>query len=90
MREDNDTSRKLLKLMEVVDEVAFQASILALQASVAAAGAGENGLGFARTADEVRDLARRGAQAAKEPAVPLPHSTSSRKPFPVGEGERIS
>jgi len=88
MRDDNGCGRKFWKLGKVVDEVDFQASILALQASVAAHGAGENG--FARAADEVRDLARRGAQAAREAGVPLPHSTSSRKPSPVREGERIS
>jgi methyl-accepting chemotaxis protein len=87
MRDDNGSSREFWELIKVVDEVAFQASILALQASVAADGAGEHNMGFRRAADEVRDLARRGAQAVKEAAVPLPHSTSSREPSPVGETE---
>jgi methyl-accepting chemotaxis protein len=87
MRNDNGGSRKLWELVKVVDEVVFQANILALQASVAAPGE-ENG--FARAADEVRDLARRGAQTAREAGALLPHSTFSRRPSPVGEGERIS
>jgi len=90
MRDDNACSRRSRNFRKVVDEVVFQANILALQASVAAVGTGDNGLGYARAADEVRDLARRGAQAAEEAVVPPPRSTSSRTPSPVGEGELIS
>ena len=54
------------KVIEIFDEIAFQANILALNAAVEAALGGEAGMGFARVADEIRDLAQRSAQAAKE------------------------
>lgn len=90
MTDENGCTRKLLKLIKVVDEVAFRADLLALQASVAGSGAGEHSLAFAQVTEEVRDLACRGAQAARDAGAPLQHFTPSRMPSPVGEGELIS
>lgn len=60
------SSGKVSKIIKVIDEIAFQTNILALNASVEAARAGEAGLGFTVVADEVRNLARRSAEAASE------------------------
>jgi methyl-accepting chemotaxis protein len=66
MRNNN---RKISNLTKAVEGIAFQANILALHAAIAMAGEGERVLAFAAAAGEVRDLARRGAQAAQ--AYPL-------------------
>ncbi len=66
MDEINDTVQNINEAISVIDQIAFQTNILSLNAAVEAATEGEAGKGFAVVAQEVRNLASRSAEAAKE------------------------
>lgn len=74
MEELKRSSDEIAKIIKVIDEIAFQTNILSLNAAVEAARAGDAGKGFAVVAEEVRNLAQRSAQAAKDTAGIIEHN----------------
>jgi len=77
MNDINLNSKKIVNIIKVIDDIAFQTNILALNAAVEAARAGEAGRGFAVVADQVKNLAQKSAEAAKETASLIDEAINS-------------
>ena len=77
MGDIEDNSRQIQRIIKVIDDIAFQTNILALNAAVEAARAGDAGRGFAVVADQVKSLAQKSADAAKETALLIEKAMNS-------------